>query len=216
MVKVNEWGTVLFFYSQNWVHDSHRGITLWINKVHTRSLITYTSECPNKTAYTASLTPEVFTHSSSHLPLIWLYLFSELFFSEKSINSLLKPENHQPPSPWSWETRGLCWLVGFSSALNKISDITFSWYIYNFYSHPTDERLTDLSSLYSKYCICFWGMFFFHFLEVTNSIIQTFFCNKILNMYTSTHFCIHATTVSLISIGPQVNSAFGFKRVHTS
>lgn len=34
---------------------SYSGITLWINKVHTLSLIMYTSKCPNKTAYTASL-----------------------------------------------------------------------------------------------------------------------------------------------------------------
>lgn len=34
---------------------SYSGITLPIDKVHTLSLIMYTSRCPNKTAYTASL-----------------------------------------------------------------------------------------------------------------------------------------------------------------
>lgn len=42
-------------------------ITLWINKVHTLSLIMYTSKRPNKTAYTTSLP------NSLHRPFLWIF-----------------------------------------------------------------------------------------------------------------------------------------------
>lgn len=43
---------------------SYSGITLWINKVHTRSLIMYTSKCPQK-LHTLLLFLKVFTDSSN-------------------------------------------------------------------------------------------------------------------------------------------------------
>lgn len=88
-------------------------ITLWINKVHTLSLM-FTSKCPNKTAYTTSLP------NSLHRPFLWIFstcsLASNLaasahwvvIFSKLSVNSPLKPDYHQQSSQCQWEPDEVC------------------------------------------------------------------------------------------------------------